>query len=125
MEFTDEERALIDEAAEATVKRRLAVPAMMFLETVSPMNTVAASMLHMITPLWGMVLSADRIQQLATLLEQRASIPAFIQIIDEAEELRRGKEQADRTAQRAQSKARKQQRREQKLQRKQNQGTSP
>lgn len=87
--FSDEERSLMDEAARGLVKRRFAVPAMMFLETVSPMNMVSASMLHMLSPIWRSVLPASRIDMLAALLERRESVPEFISIIDQTEEARR------------------------------------
>jgi hypothetical protein len=88
----------MEEAAEAVVKRRLAVPAMMFLETVSPMNTVTSSMLHMIAPIWGMALPAARLNQVAKMLERRETIPEFIRVIDAAEEVRRTAEKAERQA---------------------------
>jgi len=89
------------QAAEGLVKRRFAVPAMLFLETVSPMNMVSASMLHMLSPLWRSVLPASRIDQLAALLERRDSVPEFISIIDQAEETRRRDDKAARKARKA------------------------
>ncbi len=88
----------MEEAADAVVKRRLAVPAMMFLETVSPMNTVTASMLHMITPIWGLALPAERLKQVATMLERRDTIPELIRVIDEREERRRREERDEKRA---------------------------
>ena len=96
--FTDAERTLMQQAADGLVKRRCAVPAMLFLETVSPMNMVSASMLHMLSPLWRSVLPASRIDQLAALLERRESVPEFISIIDQTEETRRLDEKAAKKA---------------------------
>jgi|GEM_PF-3400066 len=96
--FSEEERALMTEAAEGLVKRRFAVPAMLFLETVSPMNMVSASMLHMLSPIWRSAMPASRIDQLAALLERRDSVPEFISIIDQTEETRRRDEKAARRA---------------------------
>ncbi len=75
----------MEEAARSIVARRLAVPAMMLLETVSPMNLVTASMLHVVSPVWRAGIPATRIDELARLLERREAIPEFIRIIDEAE----------------------------------------
>lgn len=97
-EISEDDRALMEEAAAAVVKRRLAVPAMMFLETVSPMNTLSSSMLHMIAPIWGIALPAARLTQVAQMLERRDTIPQLIRIIDEAEEERRLEEAAQRKA---------------------------
>ncbi len=79
----------MEEAAATIVQRRLAVPAMMLLETVSPMNLVTASMLHVVSPVWRAGLPASRIDAVARLLERRDAIPEFIRIIDAAEEARR------------------------------------
>lgn len=96
--FTDEDRALLQAAAAGIVARRMALPAMMFLETVAPMNTVSAAMLHMLTPIWSVVLPAQRLRQLAALLEQREAIPELIATIDAAEAERRATEAERRAA---------------------------
>jgi hypothetical protein len=87
--FTQQERDLMDEAAASIVKRRLAVPAMMLLETMTPMNMVSASMLHVLSPVWRAALPASRIEDIAKLLERREAIPEFVKVIDAAEEARR------------------------------------
>ena len=111
MTTSADDQKLMEEAAQAVVKRNLAVPAMMFLETVRPMNTVSSSMLHMIAPIWGIALSAERLKQVATMLERRETIPDLIRVIDEAEEVRRSEEIRVR-------KLRKEQRREKALEKK-------
>jgi len=87
--FSAAEQALIDDAARRVVAARLAVPAMLFLETISPMNLLTASMLHALTPVLGLALPPRRLEELARLLERRESIPAFIAAIDAAEDSRR------------------------------------
>lgn len=86
----------MDEAAASIVKRRLAVPAMMMLETMTPMNMVSASMLHVLSPVWRVTLPASRIDDIAKLLERREVIPEFVKIIDAAEEARRIQAAAER-----------------------------
>lgn len=104
--FTAEDRALFQTAADAIVRRRMALPAMMFLETVVPMNTVTAAMLHLLTPIWSVALPAQRLRQLAALLEQREAIPELIAAIDTAEAGRRAAEAEDKRARRAERQAR-------------------
>jgi hypothetical protein len=82
----------MDEAARSIVARRLAVPAMMLLETVSPMNLVTASMLHVVSPVWRAGIPSSRLDELARLLERRDAIPEFIRVIDAAEGDRRRRE---------------------------------
>jgi len=88
-ELSGQERTLLEEAARTIVERRLAVPAMMLLETVSPMNLVTASMLHVVSPVWRAGIPASRIDEIARLLERRDTIPELIRLIDAAEEARR------------------------------------
>lgn len=84
-----EQQSLVDELAERVVRHRLAVPAMMLLETFTPMNMLGSSTLHMASPLWRIVVPASRIDQAARLLEHREAIPALISAIDICEESRR------------------------------------
>src|SRR6185436_10258839 len=86
--FSAAEQALMADAARRVVAARMAVPAMMFLETLAPMNLVTASMLHALQPLLGIALPADKLAAIATLLERRESIPALVSAIDAAEHAR-------------------------------------
>lgn len=97
-ELTDADRELLDQAAAAVVRRRLGVPAMMFLEMAAPMNVVTSSMLHMLTPIWNTALPGKRLDRLAELLEDRGTIPQLIEAIDTAEARRRDDERAERAA---------------------------
>jgi len=81
--------ALLDEAARRVAESRLAVPAMMFLESIAPMNLVTANMLHLLTPVLGIALSPALLERVALLLERRETIPDFVRRIDAAEEARR------------------------------------
>jgi hypothetical protein len=83
------DEALLDEAARRLVAARMALPAMMALEMLTPANLVTATMLHGLQPLLGMVLPAARVAQVAQLLERRETIPDFVRRIDAAEEQRR------------------------------------
>lgn len=87
--LTEEQQAIVDEVAANIVRRRLAVPAMMFLEMSTPMNMLGASALHMASPLWRSVVPGSRIDGFAHLLEKREAIPSLLSAIDEAEERRR------------------------------------
>ena len=88
-DFTDSERELLRQTAEAVVRHRMAAPAMMLLDTMTPMNVVTASMLHMLSPLWRVALPASRIDAVAALLERRSALPELARAIDEAEERRK------------------------------------
>lgn len=103
--FSADERALMDEAAEAVVRRHLAAPAMMLLETLTPMNMVTASMLHVLAPVWRAAMPASRIERLARLLERRDALPELVRAIDAVDERRRQTEAGERAARKAASHA--------------------
>ena len=88
-EMSAADAALLDEAARRIVELRMAVPAMMFLESIAPMNLVTANTLHLLTPVLGMALSPGLLERVARLLERRETIPDFVRRIDAAEEARR------------------------------------
>lgn len=92
--LTATERGLLEQVAEAIARRQLAVPAMMALETVSPMNVLGSSVLHMLSPMLSIGFPRERLEALARLLERREAIPQLIQLIDEADERRRQRERA-------------------------------
>jgi hypothetical protein len=71
MELSPADGALLDEAARRVVELRMAVPAMMFLESIAPMNLVTANMLHLLTPVLGMALAPGLLERVALLLERR------------------------------------------------------
>ena len=88
-ELSSADGALLDEAARRVAESRLAVPAMMFLESIAPMNLVTANMLHLLTPVLGIALSPALLERVARLLERRETIPDFVRRIDAAEDARR------------------------------------
>ena len=88
-EVSAEDRALLEEAARRLVEARMALPAMMFLESLTPMNFVAATMLHGLSPMLGLLLPAPKVERVARLLERRDTIPEFVRLIDAREEARR------------------------------------
>ena len=99
--FDERERQLMREAAQAVVARRLAVPVMMALETLVPMNVLTASMLDVLAPAWKAALPASRIDAVARLLERRDALPEFVRLLDELESARRREQRQDRAARKA------------------------
>ena len=88
------DRELLAQTAERIVRARMAVPAMMMLEMVQPMNFVSAAMLRVVSPAWRTVVGESRIEQLAQILDRREAIPEFIEMIDRCEDEHRRQAQA-------------------------------
>jgi hypothetical protein len=77
-----EDVQLLERIADVIVKRGMAAPAAMFLESMGPMNFLGSQALHFITPIIDCVLSAKEIEQVARLLERRDTITRLIAIIE-------------------------------------------
>jgi hypothetical protein len=77
-----EDVQLLERIAEMVVKRGMAAPATMFLESMGPMNFLGSQALHFITPIIDCVLSAKEVEQVARLLERRDTVTRLIVIIE-------------------------------------------
>lgn len=79
--LSPEDQALLERIAEAVVNRRMAAPAMVFLESLAPMNFVGSQALHVLAPLLEVVLDAKALEQAARLLERRDTIERLVALI--------------------------------------------
>ena len=80
--FTVEDLALLERVADAVVKRGMAAPAMVFLESLGPMNFLGSQALYFLTPIVEWAFQAKEVEQVARLLERRDTIPCLIVLID-------------------------------------------
>lgn len=74
--------ALMERVAAAIVKRGMAAPATVFLESMGPMNYLGSQALHILTPIIECALPTKDVEEVARLLERRDTIPRLIEIID-------------------------------------------
>jgi hypothetical protein len=84
--FSDEEIRLLDKVADGIVKRRLSSPALIFLESVRPLNFLSSQAIVFLQPIVGLIISKKEIDLLAKILEKRESIPLLIELIEKKEE---------------------------------------
>jgi hypothetical protein len=77
-----EETALMERMADVIVKRGMAAPATVFLESMGPMNFLGSQALHFMTPIIDCALDAGQVEQAARLLERRDTIPRLIAFIE-------------------------------------------
>lgn len=73
---------LLEKVATEIVSRRMATPAMLFLESAGPMNFLGSQALHFLTPILNLVCDAREIERAARLLERRDAIPRLIALIE-------------------------------------------
>ena len=80
--FTTDDLALLERIADAIVTRRMAAPAMLFLESMGPMNFLGSQALHFLAPLVECVFSSSELAQIARLLERRDSLQRLTALIE-------------------------------------------
>jgi hypothetical protein len=82
--FTIEDLALLQRIADAVVQRRMAAPAVVFLESLGPMSFLGSQALHFFAPIIELAFSAHEVSQVAALLERRDTTVRLIALIETA-----------------------------------------
>ncbi len=82
--FTIEDLALLQRIADAVVQRRMAAPAIVFLESLGPMSFLGSQALHFFAPIIELAFSAHEVSQVAALLEHRDTTVRLIALIEAA-----------------------------------------
>lgn len=82
---TAEERALLEKVAQLIVKRDMAAPAVLLLESVGPLGFLGSQLLHALTPLLDLVCSQAELEKMAHLLEKRESVSLLVEMVQKAE----------------------------------------
>jgi len=77
-----EDVQLLERIAETIVKRGMAAPATMFLESMGPMNFLGSQALHFMTPIIDCAFNVKEVEQVARLLERRDTGTRLIAIIE-------------------------------------------
>jgi len=86
--LTPAELALLERAADVIVKRGMATPALLFLESVGPMNFLGGQALHFLTPILQVVFPQRDVERVALLLERRDTLSKLAALIDIREQER-------------------------------------
>jgi hypothetical protein len=77
-----EDVGLMERMAEVIVKRGMAAPATLFLESMGPMSFLGSQALHFFTPIIDVAFNAKEVEQVARLLERRDSAARLIALIE-------------------------------------------
>ena len=83
VEPTDAQRAIIDRLFRQVIARGLTTPALIFLESVRPLNYVSSQTLHFFVPVLAVVADAQACRELADFLEHRGSVDYLCRRIEE------------------------------------------
>jgi hypothetical protein len=85
--LTAEDEALLERVAEAVVRRRMATPTVLFLESAGPMNFLGSQALHFLTPVLDVVFPRQDVERVARLLERRDSLSRLAHLIERRAEM--------------------------------------
>lgn len=80
---SDEERRVADRICRELVRRRLATPALMFLEMSRPLNFLGSQLLHFLSPVLSGLTQSHGHRHLAAFLEHRGSVDYLCRRIEE------------------------------------------
>lgn len=83
--LTAEDVALLDRVADAVIRRGMATPALIFLESMGPMNFLGSQALHFFMPVLDVVFPRRQIERIAQLLEGRDTLSRLATLIERAD----------------------------------------
>ncbi len=93
-----EDIALLQRLANGIVRRNLAVPAIMFLESVRPLNFIGSQAMTFFNPIINCAIETRNFERMAVILERRSSVPLLIDMIEKSEATRRDSRKFEKTA---------------------------
>lgn len=80
--FTSEELTLLDRVATAVVQRGMAAPAVVFFESLGPMNFLGSQAVYFLMPIMEWSFHAKEVERVAHLLERRETFSRLIALIE-------------------------------------------
>ncbi len=81
-----EQQAILEKLARWIVKRRLTVPAILFLETGKPLNFLGSQLLIAFSPFVQAFFKGEQYHKLALILEKDQNVELLIQCIEQSEQ---------------------------------------
>ena len=82
-DLTRDDIALLETIAHGIVRREMAAPALLFLESLGPLSFLGSQALHGLTPFLELVSDERELERLAVILERRDTIDRLITLIQE------------------------------------------
>jgi hypothetical protein len=83
LQYSAGDDALLRKIAGLIVKRGMAAPALLFLESVGPLNFLGSQVVHGLKPFLDLVCDPIELDRLATMLERRDSVDRLISLLQE------------------------------------------
>lgn len=84
-EITERQRELVEMVAKKVVKYRMTVPALLFLESVRPLNFIGSQALLMFQPFLGVLFNYQDLEVFSKFLEKRENMEVLMRAIEDEE----------------------------------------
>ncbi len=97
-ELTERQIELLGKIADRVIKYRMAMPAILFLESVRPLNFVGSQAMVFFAPIVHSLFSAREYDEIQLALEHRNTIAYLADVLQEKETERLTKEKAEKAA---------------------------
>ena len=81
--LTVEECALLENVSRLLTQRHLEAPAVLFLESVGPLNFIGSQIVHGVRPFLDLMCETAELERLAVLLERRDSVERLITLLQQ------------------------------------------
>ena len=81
--FLPEEIALLEKVTRAIIRREMAIPALLFLESLGPLHFIGSQVVHGLKPFLDLVCDSAELARLAVVLERRDSLERLSMLIQE------------------------------------------
>ena len=87
--LSEEDLVFMERLARWTVERRMSAPALLFLESVKPLNFIGSQFLFFFEPIVQIFVGGKGYTRFAQLMEKRENVEAFLRCIEATEESKR------------------------------------
>lgn len=84
--FNPQEMALLEKIAGIIGRRGMATPAIIFLESIGPLNFIGGQLLHFLSPILELAGNPLELKEIARILERREALEVLIRLIEEKEQ---------------------------------------
>ncbi len=74
---------MLEKIAHRLVQRRMEAPALMFMESVGPLNFLGSQVMHGLRPFLELVCDTTEMERLALILERRDSVEHLITLLQQ------------------------------------------
>lgn len=85
-QMTPEDRAFLEDLSVWLAERRMSTPAILFLESVKPLNFIGSQVLYFFEPMVKAVIQGKNYTRFARIMESRDNVEIFLELMEAADE---------------------------------------